>query len=149
MNHHPVSQQLKQSQVIEQLLQPTQTNRKDLEKEQGLKRVVQKSNIIRQRLGQKKSKLNEEGRKVEERVKREWLKVKWEELRVEEVEPRAKWEELKVGEEAELRVMEVGLKEEVEGEEESRGLVSPRSVTREVEPTITEGLWLTGRETEE
>ena len=72
-------------------------------------------------------------------MKREWLKVKWEELRVEEVDPREKWEELRVEPEEE------GLK--VVGE--SRSLVSPRSATKEVEPTTTEGLWLTGRETEE
>jgi hypothetical protein len=70
-------------------------------------------------------------------VKREWLKVKWEELRAEEV---------KVEEEAEPRVKEEGLKG---AGEESRSLASPRSATREVEPTTTEGLWPIGRETEE
>lgn len=79
---------------------------------------------------------------MEPRMKREWLKVKWEELKVEEVEPRKMWEELKVEEVVEQRVKEEGLKE-------SRGLVRQRNVTREVEPTTTEGLWLTGRETEE
>ena len=79
-------------------------------------------------------------------MRREWLKEKWEELKEEVVEPREKWEELKVEEEVEQGMKEEGQREE---EEESRGLVSPRSATREVEPTTTEGLWLTGRETEE
>ena len=85
-------------------------------------------------------------------MRRKWLKEKWEELREEEeeeVKPREKWEELKVEEEVEQRVTkEEGQREEEEGEE-SRGLVSPRSATREVEPTTTGELWLTGRETEE
>ena len=83
---------------------------------------------------------------MEPRIKREWLMAKWEELS-EKVEPRVKWEELKVEEEAEQRVKEEGLKEEEA--KESRGLVSLRSVTREVEPTTIEGLWQTGRGTEE
>ena len=82
-------------------------------------------------------------------MRREWLKGKWEELREEEeeeVKPREKWEELKVEEELEQRVTkEEDLKEEEEGEE-SRGLVSPRNATREVEPTTTGELWLTGRQ---
>ena len=73
-------------------------------------------------------------------MKREWLKAKLEELRVEEVEPREKWEELRVDPEEE------GLKQ---AGEESRGLVSPRSATREVEPITIEELWPIGRETEE
>ena len=64
-------------------------------------------------------------------MKREGLRVKWEELKL-EVEQRVKVEGLK-GEEA----------------KESRGLVSLRSVTKEAEPTTTEGLWLTGRGIEE
>jgi hypothetical protein len=73
-------------------------------------------------------------------MKREWIKAKWEELRV---EPREKWEEVKA---VEPRVKEEGLKG---AGEESRSLASPRSATREVEPTTTEGLWPIGRETEE
>ena len=80
-------------------------------------------------------KLRGEGQKAEGRVKMEW-----EELKVEEVEPREKWEELRVEPEEE------GLKGVGE---ESRSLVSLRSATREVEPTTTERLWPTGRETEE
>ena len=62
-------------------------------------------------------------------MKREWLKAKLEELRVEKVEPREKWEELRVDPE----------------EEESRGLVSPRSATREVEPITIEELYMADR----
>ena len=113
---------------------------------------MQKSDIKKGAKGQRELQQKEEEQKVEQRMRREWLKGKWEELREEEeeeVKPREKWEELKVEEELEQRVTkEEDLKEEEEGEE-SRGLVSQRSATREVEPTTTEGLWLTGREIEE
>ena len=59
-----------------------------------------------------------------------------------QVEPRGKWEELKVEEEVEQRVKEEGLK----GQGEQR---SHQSNIKEVELTTIEGLWLTGRETEE
>ena len=99
--------------------------------------------------GQRELQQNEEGQKVEQRMRREWLKEKWAELKLEEeVELRKKWEELKVEEEE----VEQGMKEEGQREEvgeESRDLVSPRNATREVEPTTTEELWLTGRETED
>ena len=50
--------------------------------------------------GQRELQQNEEGQKVEQRMKREWLKEKWEELKLgEEEELREKWEELKVEEE--------------------------------------------------
>ena len=142
----------KQSQVIKQLTQTNGRKFQALEKDQDLKRAMQKSDIkkLKGAKGQRELQQKEEEQKVEQRMRREWLKGRWEELREEEeeVEPREKWEELKVEEEVEQRVKEEDLKEEEEGEE-SRGLVSPRNATREVQPTTTGELWLTGRETEE
>ena len=72
---------------------------------------------------------------MEQRMKREWLKEKWEELKLgEEEELREKWEELKVEEEVEQGMKEEGRREEGRRAEVSSVQGTPQGKSSQPQP---------------